>query len=320
MRRSLTAACLLTLAVTVSACGAGGSSSQPDADSRTHVTTTSPDAALPSEPGSVTIGSADFPEAEILAYVYAGAMKARGVKTEVHANIGERTSYMAALKDGSIGAVPEYSGALLSYLSPDDKASASEEVYADLKTAARRQNLAVTDYAPAQDADTITVTGETAKKYHLKTIADLKPVAAKLKLGGPAPLQTVPHGVPAFKNVYGVAFKQFVALSPTGTITQTALRNGTVDAADIFSTDPAISRYGFVSLEDSKHVFPAQNVVPVFRRDALTQPMEDACNAVSAKLNTRELRDLVTKVTDGGDPSEVASQWLKQNRLDTPSA
>jgi osmoprotectant transport system substrate-binding protein len=55
----------------------------------------------------MTIGSADFPESELLAYMYAGAIRARGVKVSVRANIGERPAYIAALRDGSIGAVPE---------------------------------------------------------------------------------------------------------------------------------------------------------------------------------------------------------------------
>jgi hypothetical protein len=51
-----------------------------------------------------------------LAYIYAGATRARGVKVTIHANIGERQAHLAALRDGSIGAVPEYSGELLDWL------------------------------------------------------------------------------------------------------------------------------------------------------------------------------------------------------------
>src|SRR5262249_37530688 len=58
----------------------------------------------------------DFPESELLAYLYAGAMRARGVNVTIHDNIGERGAYLAALRDGSIGVVPEYSGALLDWL------------------------------------------------------------------------------------------------------------------------------------------------------------------------------------------------------------
>lgn len=115
--------------------------------------------------------------------------------------------------------------------------------------------------------------------------------------------------------MYGVTFKRFVALAPTGTITQTALRNGTVDAADIFSTDPAISRYGFVSLNDPHNLFAAQNVVPLFKRDVLSQPMADACNAVSAKLNTAILGELDAQIANGADPAGVARKWLATHRL-----
>jgi osmoprotectant transport system substrate-binding protein len=237
-------------------------------------------------------------------------MAARGVTVQVHADIGERPAYIAALEQGSIGAVPEYSGAMLDYLSPSDKARTPSDIYDKLRRSAGARGLAVTSYAPAQDADTITVTRATAAKYHLTSIGDLKNVAGKLKLGAPAPLRTVSYGVPALKSVYAVVFGQFVSLSPTGTITQTALRNGTVDAADIFSTGPAISRNGFVSLKDSRNIFAAQNVVPLFRRDVLTQPMADACNAVSARLTTAALGRLDTKVADGTSPATVARQWL----------
>ncbi|WP_208897887.1 ABC transporter substrate-binding protein [Streptomyces incarnatus] len=261
------------------------------------------------------MGSAGFPESELLAHLYADAMKARGVSVQIHANIGERAAYISALKEGSIGAVPEYTGAILNYLAPGQKATSPQNIYTQLRRTAEAQGLAVTDYAPAQDADTITVAKATADKYRLSTIGDLRHVAGRLDLGAPQPLLTVPYGVPGLKKVYGVAFKQFVALAPTGTITQTALRNGTVDAADIFSTDPAISRYGFVSLKDPHHLFAAQNVVPLFKRDVLTQPMADACNAVSAKLTTAVLGELDAQIAKGADPESLAHQWLAANGL-----
>jgi osmoprotectant transport system substrate-binding protein len=90
-------------------------------------------------------------------------MKARGVHVRVHADIGERAAYCAARKDGSIGAVPEYSGAVLDYLSPADTARSPQDIYHRLRAAAGGQQLTVIAYASAQDADT--VTGATARKY-----------------------------------------------------------------------------------------------------------------------------------------------------------
>ena len=271
--------------------------------------------SLPSEPGAVTIGSAGFPESELLANIYGGALRRNGVKVTVHANIGERPAYMAALRDGSIGALPEYSGALLSYLDPSSTAGSSGDVYRALRAQTNRLGLTVTAYAPAQDVDTITVTKATADKYGLKTITDLKPVAERLSLGAPAPFQTVPYGISGLKRLYGVTFERFVPLSASGSITQTALVNGTVDAADIFSTDPAVQKYGLVPLQDTKNLFAAENIVPVFRNDVLTQPMVDASNEVSAKLTTAVLRQLVTEVNNGRPPASVAAEWLTQTGL-----
>ena len=62
-------------------------------------------------------------------------------------------------------------------------------------------------------------------------------------------------------------------------------------------------------------MFAAQNIVPLFAQKVLTQPMADACNAVSAKLDTATLAELVAKVAGGADPDTVAKAWLKQDGL-----
>jgi osmoprotectant transport system substrate-binding protein len=238
-------------------------------------------------------------------------MRARGVKVTIHADIGERPAYIAALRDGSIGAVPEYTGALLDWLDTSATATAPKAVDARLRKIAADQGLAVTNYARAQDVDTITVTKATAAAYHLSSIGDLKQIAGKLSLGAPAPLLTVSYGVPALKRMYGVVFQRFVSLPATGTVTQLALSNGTVQAADIFSTDPSITRFGFVSLKDPKGIFAAENVLVLFKRSVLTRPMLQACNAVAARLDTATLRELDGRVAAGEDPAAVASKWLK---------
>ncbi|MEU1599527.1 ABC transporter substrate-binding protein [Streptomyces sp. NPDC005708] len=315
MKRILSAALTLPLLAAVGACGAYGSSAQPSGPQPRAAAATASAGALPTAPGSVTIGSADFPESELLAHLYADAMKARGVRTEIHADIGERAVSMAALKEGSIGAIPEYTGDLLAYLSSASTARTPQDIYARLRQAAGAQGLTVTAYAPAQDADTVTVTRATADTYHLSSIGDLKTVAHRLAFGAPAPTRTLPYGLPGLKSAYGVTFRQFVPLAPTGTITQNALRNNTVDAADIFSTDPFIPRYKLVSLKDPKHIFAAQNIVPLFRRDVLTQPMADACDAVSAKLTTTALAELDSQVANGASPDAVATTWLTATGL-----
>jgi osmoprotectant transport system substrate-binding protein len=254
------------------------------------------------------VGSAGFTENVLLADIYADAMSAKGVNVTKHLNIGERPIYIKALNDGSIDFIPEYSGSILSYLDSSATAKTPDDVYAALQQKVG-DKLTVLQFAAAQDSDTITVTQATASKYSLKTIADLASVASKLTLGAPAQFKTRPDGVPALKSVYGVTFGRFTPLAAGGAITVNALKNGTIAAADIFSTDSSIAKNNFVSLEDPKNMFAAQNVVPLVNKSKLSQPMVDACNAVSAKLDTATLADLVAKASSG-DPDKVAKDWL----------
>ena len=315
-RTYLLAASLLASALALAACGSSGSSDKttPPAGGNTSsgpATTSSESsgpATYPAGPGSITVGSAGFTENILLADIYADAMSAKGVKVSKHTNIGERPIYMKALNDGSIDFIPEYSGSILSYLDSSATAKSAADVDAALQQKLSDKLVALT-YSPAQDSDTITVTQATATKYNLKSIADLASVASKLTLGAPAQFKTRADGVPALKSVYGVTFGRFTPLQAGGAITVTALKNGTVQAADIFSTDSSIAKNGFVSLEDPKNMFAAQNIVPILTKAKVTQPMVDACNAVSEKLDTKTLADLVAKV-GSGDPGKVAKTWL----------
>jgi osmoprotectant transport system substrate-binding protein len=311
----------------LAACGTSGSSGQSNAASSPAATagggsssaaapvSSAAPTGLPTDPGSVTIGSAAFPENELLADIYGDAMAAKGVKVSKKLNIGERGVYIAALKDGSIGAVPEYTGSILAYLDTKTTAKSPDDVYAELQTKAAAAGFAVANFAAAQDSDTITVTKSTADKDNLKTIGDLASVAKNMTLGAPAQFKTRADGVPALKSVYGVTFGRFTPTDAGGTATVNSLKNGSIDAADIFSTDPAILKNKFVSLTDDKSMFAAQNIVPLFSQKVLTQPMKDACDAVSAKLDTKTLAQLVAKVAGGADAETTAKQWLSANGL-----
>jgi osmoprotectant transport system substrate-binding protein len=304
------------LVLTLTACGSSGSSAGSSTSAPAGTTAASTSAAgstSASAPaasgGSIVVGSAQFPESELLANIYADALKAKGVKASTHLDIGERSVYLAALKAGSISFFPEYSGSLLDFENPKATAKTPAAVYAALP-AALPSTLTVLKYAPAQDSDTITVTAATASKYHLKSIADLKAVASKLTLGAPAQFQTRPDGIPALKSVYGVTFGRFTKLGTAGTITVNALKNGSIDAADIFSTDSSIAANHFVSLTDPKSMFAAQNIIPVVTKSKVTPAVTAAANAVSAKLDTKTLAALVAKVSNGNS-NTVAEAWLK---------
>jgi osmoprotectant transport system substrate-binding protein len=317
-RKILLGTALAAIALLTAACGSSGSSQPKASTAGSGSGTASGGSSAPttSGAGSLTIGGADFSENTILAYVYGEAFAAKGVKVSYKLNIGERAAYIAALKDGSIDFIPEYSGSILDYLDTSATAKSPTDVATALQTVAAKAGFTTLQYAPAQDADTITVTKATAAKYNLTTISSLVPVAGKLTYGAPPNMQTRIDGTPGFKKVYGLTFGRFTPLSASGLITQTALKNGSVDAADIFSTDPSIVDNGFVSLIDDKSVFAAQNIVPLVTTSKVTATITTVAAAIAPKLTTLELAKLDDEVQNGKkDPQAVAKAWDQANGL-----
>lgn len=271
---------------------------------------------------SVVVGSADFPESKIVAEIYAGALEANGFTVVRQFGIGSRETYIPALRDHSIDLIPEYTGNLLQYFNPKSTASAPGDVELALYRALPG-DLAILNPAPANDSDTVTVTQATAARWNLKTIADLVPYAAEVKFGAPSEFLKRQQGLPGLKARYGLDIKpdNFVAISDGGgPATVKALSGGTVTAANIFSTSPAIPQNKFVILEDPKNNFLPGNVVPLLSSQKNSEELKKVLNAVSARLSTKDLTDLNASVSgnSGVDPDEAARHWLAANAFDTP--
>jgi osmoprotectant transport system substrate-binding protein len=262
--------------------------------------------------GTVVVGSANFPENELLAEVYALALQKKGVKVSTKLNIGAREVYYPQVEKGAITIIPEYNGNLLAV--EVDKSSAAKTTAAiDAALAAKLPStLTVLNPAAAQDKDSVTVTAATAARYHLKTIADLKPYAGSMTIGGPPEFKTRSVGLPGLKANYGLTFKAFDPLDTSGPLTLSALTSGKVQAADVFTTTPQIVTDKLVSLADPKSNFPAQNVIPLVYKPALTPTISATLNAVDAKLTTSALLQMDNAViTDKANYATVAEGFLQ---------
>jgi osmoprotectant transport system substrate-binding protein len=263
---------------------------------------------------TVTIGSADFPESQLLATIYAKALEAKGVKTETKLSIGSREVYMPALRDGSIDLIPEYSGSVLTYLDRSARAQSSQEVTDALKKALPA-GISMLTPSPAQDVDTLVVTSATASKYGLKAIPDLKNVAADLVAGASPEWRGRWEGMVGLKEVYDLKFKSFRPLDVTGPLTLSALLHGQIDVANLTSTNPALARNKLVSLEDPKHLFPAQNIVPIFATQKIDEKVSAILDVVSAAMTTQDLVEMNGRLANHDDIGAIAADWLTAHKL-----
>ena len=296
----------------VTACSSSSSSSSGASPSASATGSSSNPLSQGGAAGTVVVGSANFPEDELLAEIYIQALQAKGVKVTPKLNIGAREVYYPQIEKGTISIMPEYNGALLS-VSVDPKSNAKTTAQVDAAlTAKLPPTLQVLNPAPAQDSDSVTVTAATAAKYRLKSIADLAPYAKDMAIGGPPEFKTRVDGLVGLKDTYGLTFKSFVPLDESGPLTLAALKDGKVQAADVFTTTPQIITDKLVSLADPKFNFAAQNVIPLVYKPAMNPTIISTLNAISANLTTNALLQMDNAViTLHADYATVAAAFLK---------
>ncbi|MFV2175709.1 ABC transporter substrate-binding protein [Actinomadura sp. LOL_016] len=295
----------LVAALSLTACGGGDGGDE------------NPLAGGGGDSSAITVGSANFPESALLGEIYAQALEGKDLKVERKFNIGAREVYYDQVVKGGIDVMPEYNGALLTTsVDPKSTAATTEEINKEL-TAKLPDGAAILDSAAAEDKDSVTVTKEIAQKHGLKSIADLEPVAGQLVIGGPSEFKTRQQGLVGLESQYGLKFEKFQPLDAGAQATLVELLlDDEIQAADLFTTDPMIVEHGLVVLEDPKHVFSAQNVTPLVYEKGVDEQARTALNAVSAKLTTQHLLDMMKRiVVDKDDQEKVAEEWLKANGL-----
>jgi osmoprotectant transport system substrate-binding protein len=275
-------------------------------------------AAQPAKPsgGTIAIGSFDFPESHLLASIYAQALKAGGYPVTLLRDVGSREVLEPALAGGLVQFVPEYAGSSLDFISAGRATASSDPVStnADLVRALRPLGLTALAPAPAQNANGIVVTRETATRYGLRMVSDLSHAAPGLVFGGPQECPERAFCLLGLEQTYGVEFADFVPLDTGGPLTLQALRARQVDVALLFTTDPSLVQGDLVLLEDDRRLQPAENVTPLVSAKVMQRygrPLADLVDSISAALTTEGLRALNREMTSpGASPTAVAESWL----------
>ena len=301
---------LAAAALVLSGCGAN---EDPQAEE-------SPASAAPS--GELVVGSADFPESQVVAEIYAGALNAAGITATTRPNIGSREIYYRALEDGSVQILPDYSGNLLLFADPEATAESAEEIMDALPDALEQEspdaNIGVLEPAEAESKDAMVVTQATAEKYGLESIEDMAEVCGELTIGAPTTFQERAYGLPGLAAKYNCEPGGFEAINDGGgEATLQALLTDRIQVADIYTTTPSIEENGLVVLEDPQNNFIAQQVLPLVNLDAVNDQAREVLNNVSSMLTTEDLIELNQAVSGDRkeDPKAAAERWLKEQGL-----
>jgi osmoprotectant transport system substrate-binding protein len=263
---------------------------------------------------SLTIGSKNFPEQEILGEIYAQALSAAGYKVKSVLNLGDETVALKSVKTGQISGYPEYaSTALTSFfgLEPEEVPADATEAWEKANEEFEKEDLQAFEPTPFASANAVGTTKETADKYELETVSDLEGVSEKLSLYGSPECRQRIDCLAGLESLYGLKFKSFTPVDIA--LRYTVLEKGQADLSILFTTDPQLSAESdkFVILEDDKEVFPAGNVIFVTTKKVAEEAgpdFEETILQVQEGLDLKVMQELDARVELEKETPEAAAK------------
>jgi osmoprotectant transport system substrate-binding protein len=308
----------LALAIGVSACG----SSSDNSSSTSSEAEGGGGGAIVANPAngkvSLTIGSKNFPEQEILGEIYAQGLKAAGYKVKSDLNLGSETVAHKAVQSGAISGYPEYaSTALTSFfgLEPEEVPSDANQAWEKANEEFEKEGLVAFEPTPFASANAVGLLKSTAEKYGLENVSDLEGISEKLSLYGSPECRQRIDCLAGLEKLYGLKFKSFHPVDIS--LRYTVLEKEQADLSILFTTDPQLSaeKNKFVILKDDKHVFPAGNVIFVTTPKVVERAgpdYEKTIVQVQKGLTLPVMQELDARVElEKQTPKEAAAAYLK---------
>ena len=268
----------------------------------------------------ITLGTQEFPEARILGELWRQALAVNGYTVDLRKGIGPAADLDRRLRDDDIDGHVAYTGTVLSVVAKQEVSGLDPQAtYQRAKKFYAGRDMVMSEMTPFQNKDAIATSRTFAQREGLRSIADLKRLTS-LKLGARPEFEDLYLGVKGLEQRYSLTGIRF---SPLELGKQyAALDDGTVQAVDAFTTDPALRDGDYQLLSDPELLFGSQNVVMTVRRDKLRKiggrKFVAVVSEVNRRLTQQAMVDMNAAVTDGEDEETVARRFLREAGLLDP--
>jgi glycine betaine/choline ABC-type transport system substrate-binding protein len=256
----------------------------------------------PAAPPSIGVGATSEPESQLVAHLYAAALRFYGSPSHVNSV----PDPVAELDSGDVRVAPGSTGQLLARFDPEATARADAQVYRALLSALP-EGVAAGDYTTsAEDKPAIAVTEQTAGAWGGRDVTaavhNCPKIVAGALPGAATPSKVGPCTMPKPREF------------PDNPKLFAALRAGQINAAWTTEATPNIPTE-LVVLSDKTALIRAENLVPLYRRNELNAQQVLALNEVAGVLDSGSLVEMRRQVAEGNEPGLVADAWLDAHPL-----
>lgn len=260
------------------------------------------------ESKDVVIGSKIFTESYILGEIVAKQLElspaAESVKVVRRLGMGATGILFEALVSGDISMYPEYTGTIAEAILKKPDLRSFDEIQSALKPL----GLTMSRSLGFNNTYALAVRKEVAEKYNLARISDLKPVLSKIRIGFGHEFTTRSDGSPGLAKAYQMNFaSQTRAMAHS--LAYEAIRDGSIDLTDVYSTDSKIKSLGLVVLEDDLAAFPKYEAVILARAEFVEKHLTlwSAVQSLAGTIDENRMRELNSFVEQQRESFRVAA-------------
>jgi osmoprotectant transport system substrate-binding protein len=290
----------------------------------------------------ITLGVTTDPESLLLGEIYAQTLENAGYRVSRKTPFADEAALYAAIAAGEVQLAPQRANTLLRSLDtsatpisgsvvttipvtlPPAVAESTTTVAADATTttappppdplaalrAALPSTLVVGDASRATHATVLACKSSIESLAEVTTISQLAPLAADLRLGGPAAFETAEgFGLDALATEYEATFKEYTAVDD-GSLSDKLVADE-LDCAVVDSTDPTVVTAALTILTDDLALAPIDPILPLISTPSATPDALAVINSTSGALSTTRLNQMLAQITEADlDPVLVAKNFL----------
>ncbi|OAN39750.1 glycine betaine ABC transporter substrate-binding protein [Microbacterium sp. H83] len=264
------------------------------------------------------IGSKDFSEQYILAYMTAELLNAHGADVEANTKLVGSANVRQALENDQFLGYWEYTGtSWITYNGNTTPVQGAEEQFDAVKEADAENGIAWLDPAPFNNTYAFAIRQSEADELGVKTLSDVAALpATDQTFCIESEFSTRDDGMPGLTEAYG--FDASITMLDTGVIYTATQKGDDCNFGEVFQTDGRIPALDLVVMEDDKEFFPSYQGGFTLKQSTLDDYPEvaDVLAELSPLLTTEVMQELNAKVdVDGEDPEDVAIDWLEEQGL-----
>src|SRR5438477_1381454 len=206
----------------------------------------------------IVIGSKKFTESYVLGEIANRTLNDAGIPAEHRQGMGGTIILWQALRGRQIDAYPEYTGTIgQEILKTDRKLSLNE-----IREALTKFGVGITGPLGFNNTYALVMRRSEAQRLGLRTISDLRN-HPELKIGLTHEFLDRQDGWQPLRARYALPQQNVIGIDHA--LGYAALKNGSIDVKDAYSTDAKIAEYDLVTLEDDLQFFPRYEAVVLYR-------------------------------------------------------